>query len=167
MQRWFQAWSRRLGKLVAMEMSVRLGWEAIGHVQVEGQSLRFPRVPREPGIYQFVFRHAGRERMYVGEAVDLARRFQHYATPGPSQTTNLRMRDRALRVVEAGGTMSVSIARDIAIGNNGDALIGPDLASEFVRRFIENAVLVEALLAGRELINGKGHGQLREDAVLG
>lgn len=149
-----------------MEVAVQLDWEGVGEVSIGATSLTFPDVPKEPGIYKFVLHHTGRERLYVGEAVNLARRFQHYATPGVSQTTNLRMRDRAIRVGAAGGTMTVFIARNIVI-KSGGSFVSPDLDSEFARRFIENAVLVAALADGLDVVNGQGYGPLRHDEILG
>jgi hypothetical protein len=66
-----------------------------------------PALLPSPGVYQWVFRHDGRERRYVGEAENLRRRFAKYTAPGPSQSTNLRMRERERRVCDAGGSIEL------------------------------------------------------------
>lgn len=148
-----------------MNVRVEMSWQSVGEVALDGDTLVVPEMPTSPGIYQWVFRHDGRERRYVGEAVNLRRRFAHYRSPGPSQTTNHRMRDRVRRVLGAGGTVDLLQVKDAEFVVDGQPA-KPDLHSPFARRFLENAALV-ALLASRcEVVNGEGYGELRTDEVL-
>ena len=148
-----------------MNVQVDMSWQSMGEIALDGDALVVPGMPPTPGIHQWVFHHDGRERRYVGEAVDLRRRFAHYRSPGPSQTTNHRMRDRVRRVLGAGGTVELLQVKDANFVVDGKPA-KPDLHSPFARRVLENAALV-ALLASRcETVNGEGYGELRMDEVL-
>lgn len=149
-----------------MKIQVECTWTEAGPVVLLDGRLKMPPLSAEPGVYQWVLRHAGRERRYVGEAENLARRFQHYRTPGPSQTTNLRMNDRARRVLEAGGEVIVLIASSSTIIRM-DASEPADLRSKHVRCLIENATLVDVLAEIGQVINDRGYGDLRDDPILG
>ena len=60
-------------------MLIACGWlltsrgEAIGAITVEGGMLRLPIAPEAPGIYRFDLS----DRVYIGGADRLRRRFQH------------------------------------------------------------------------------------------
>jgi hypothetical protein len=148
-----------------MNLEVEVTWDHAGEVSMTGPTLVTPTMPTTPGVYQWVFRHEGRERRYVGEAVNLARRFAHYRSPGPSQATNLRMKDRAIRVLSADGAIEILTAVSARFVVDGTA-VEPDLASPFARRFIENAALVALLASKCDVVNGEGYGDLRADEVL-
>lgn len=79
------------------EMSIRINWRAAGIVTLgqEGK-LQFPRLPTEPGLYEFQFT-GSTTSVYVGESDNLHRRMSHYRNPGPSQRTNIRLNDRIRR----------------------------------------------------------------------
>lgn len=70
-----------------MRVAVDFDWRPLGLLRLEAGRLRFPDVDDAPGVYRFDFG----DRVYVGEADRLRRRFQHYRTPGPRQETNLRL----------------------------------------------------------------------------
>ena len=70
-----------------MRVTVDFSWRDVGTIAAEGGRLRFPTVPDAPGIYRFDLG----DRIYIGETDRLRRRFQHYRTPGLSQTTNVRL----------------------------------------------------------------------------
>ena len=64
---------------------VTLEWEfrRVGDVKLDSGRLKFPTVGSSPGIYRFTLTDPGGSvQVYVGEADQLARRFQHYRTPG-------------------------------------------------------------------------------------
>jgi hypothetical protein len=149
-----------------MDVQCRFDWKSVGSIEVDDDGLRTPSLLTEPGIYLILYRHAGRERRYVGEAANLQRRFAHYRRPGPSQQTNLRMNDRCRRVSAAGGSIELHLAVDVQLVVDGRTL-DADLGSEFVRRFVENAALIEVLATTGEVVNGKGYGELTLDEVLG
>lgn len=148
-----------------MEVSVECSWRSAGDVTEDAGELVMPPLPDAPGVYQWILRHEGRERRYVGEADRLRRRFHHYRRPGPSQSTNLRMRDRALRVLGAGGSIELIIATEARLTLDGKVRPA-DLSSKHARCLVENAALVHLLAAMGELVNDKGYGLLREDPIL-
>jgi hypothetical protein len=148
-----------------MRIAIECTWSSAGEVELRADQLALPPLPDEPGVYQWVFRHDGRERRYVGEAATLRRRFQHYRTPGPTQSTNLRMRERAIRVLEAGGSIELLVATDVRFVRDGE-LHPADLSSKHARCLVENAALIDVLADVGELVNDKGYGLLSDDPVL-
>lgn len=95
----------------------------------------------------------------------MRRRFAHYRSPGPSQSTNQRMKERVLRVVAAGGSVEILRGDKEMFVVDGVA-VEPDLRSQFTRRVIENAALVALLVSNQDVVNGDGYGELRSDEVL-
>src|SRR5512147_689147 len=94
-------------------VSVSIEWEPLGEIRLDGSGrLAFPKAPLRPGLYKFRFVAANQVDVYVGESDQLARRFQHYRTPGPSQRTNLRLREKMTQHLKDGGTVEVQIATD-------------------------------------------------------
>ena len=148
-----------------MQVSVECDWSSAGHVEISGDGLVMPSLPDVPGIYQWVLRHEGRERRYVGEADRLRRRFAHYRRPGTSQVTNIRMNERAIRILGAGGSVELLFATDARVQVDG-VWQPADLTSKHARCLVENATLVHLLAEMGELANDKGYGDLREDPVL-
>lgn len=98
-----------------MRTEVEIEWANAGPVTVEDAQLLIPKLSSDPGVYQWVFRQDGRERRYVGEASNMYRRFRQYARPGPTQTTNLRMNARVLRVIAAGGSIELLLATSVKL----------------------------------------------------
>lgn len=68
-------------------LAVDFAWRELGDLALEAAGrLRFPEVPREPGLYEFwVATEAERPGVYVGEVDDLRARFQGCRTPGSGQ----------------------------------------------------------------------------------
>lgn len=149
-----------------MQVQVECGWEVAGQVSRVAAGLQIPPLPDAPGVYQWVFAHEGRERRYVGEAANLRERFESYRRPRAADGTNSRMRDRALRVLEAGGEVELLVAVEVRIGREGVGR-SADLSSKHVRCLVENAALIDLLASAGELVNDKGYGTLRDDPVLG
>lgn len=155
--------SDRLGR---MKVIVECEWESAGTVRLFGDELMMPTLPSVAGVYQWIFRHQGRERRYVGEAANLRERFESYRTDRSAQVTNGRMNQRAVRVLRAGGTVELLVAGVVTVGRDGE--LGPaDLDSKHVRCLVENATLIDVLAAVGELVNDRGYGSLRDDPVLG
>lgn len=108
-------------------------------------------------MYRFTLRLGDRRRFYVGETDGYRRRFGHYAKPGPTQSTNIRMKARLLTLLrEHRGTAELHVMTGVAVfaaGSPVDLTAVPDV---FVRRLLENASLVEVAAGGGEIVNGKG-----------
>jgi hypothetical protein len=147
------------------EITVSCDWVSIGKVRLETDGIGLPNLPEQAGVYQWIFRHGGRERRYVGEAANLRKRFTNYRLAADGRRTDQRMNDRAVRVLQAGGEVEIHLAVGVRVSTNGNRF--DDLNHVHARRLVENAVLVELLAGEREVINDRGYGSLRKDPVLG
>jgi hypothetical protein len=119
-------------------------WRAIGLVSRGGDGrLKFPSASQSPGIYRFQVRARSNESLYVGEAVNLARRFAHYRNPGPTQQTNMRLNARFKEALLAGAEISVAVVTEGAwierLGKREKA----NLSLKAVRCLFENAALLD------------------------
>ena len=141
---------------VEREVAIRFGWVHVGPIVGTGTGLTWPAMPSGAGVYRFTLRLGERARVYVGETDSYRRRFSHYANPGPTQSTNLKMKARLLELLNGkGGHAYVEISTDVSLLVDGLALKA-DLPDVFVRRLLENAALLEVAASGGEIINGKG-----------
>lgn len=131
-----------------MEVAVQFSWRDVGPVNVDYDRLLFPVVPEVPGIYRFMLD----DGVYFGETDRLKRRFQHYRTPGPSQSTNIRLNAKMRELVEAGGSVEVSIITDAELAV--ESIRQPlDLGHKAGRLLIESAAITAGRLAGLTLLN--------------
>ena len=89
--------------------------------------------------------------VYIGETENLARRLRGYLSPGPSQTTNRRMKAYLDRELGLGTTIELSILRFEAFhiiidrARNDSRLVDEfRLSNPFIRKMMENfAVIVQ------------------------
>lgn len=147
-----------------MALTVSLEWRSVGHVTLVDDRLKMPPLPGAPGVYRWRLSVDGASRDYVGQARNLRNRFGGYRSPGPTQQTNRRMKERSLRTLSAGGVIEIFVAH--ATLQTDGTTIEPDLSNEFVRCFLENAALVELVLQGGEIVNGDGFGAHRLHDIL-
>lgn len=131
-----------------MRVAVEFSWREIEAITVEGGKLRFPVVPEAPDIYRFDLG----DRVYIGEADRLRRRFQHYRTPGPSQATNLRLNAVMLPLLGAGGAVTVCTVTEAQVDIDG-ARAPLDLTRKASRLLVESAALTAARVAGEPVEN--------------
>ena len=126
---------------------IDLEWQPVGDI-VLADRLRFPRLDEVPGLYRF---EVG-EEVYVGETDRLARRMQHYRTPGPSQPTNIRINAWLVDVLSArqAARLSVVLKGEVALDGQRRAL---RLDQKVDRVLAEHAALLVEQAAGRRLRN--------------
>jgi hypothetical protein len=131
-----------------VRIAVEFNWRQVGWLRVEAGRLRFPDLPDVPGVYRFDLG----DRVYIGEADRLRRRFQHYRTPGPSQATNLRINAVMLELLGASTAIEVCTvtAAEIEIDGQSAPL---DLSYKSARLLVENAALTAARMAGLSVEN--------------
>jgi hypothetical protein len=91
-------------------LKLKLEWKPIGRMIERGGRLHFPSVSKKAGIYRFDFKHDDYRALYVGETVNLERRFRDYGAAGRTQNTNNRLRGRMLLTLRAPGEVAVAIA---------------------------------------------------------
>ena len=141
-----------------VDLSLCLDWLALGAVTLDdGGRLEFPTAARLPAIYRFTIRHpGGKEARYVGEAVDLARRFGNYRNPGPTQPTSLRINAKLKEALAAGAEISVAAVVGDAWIDSGEMRIVADLHSKVVRCLLENAAIITGGGADIEMLNKAG-----------
>lgn len=110
------------GRLPCGSVAISSG-ARLGAVTLSGDRLLFLPLPDDAGIYRFRFAGRGITGSYIGEASQLRRRAYHYAHPGPSQMTNIRMHAEVREHLTAGGRIEVSLITAATIGINGVAAV--------------------------------------------
>jgi hypothetical protein len=135
-------------------MALRWSWVAVGNVQLVTAKLVFPKVGQTPGVYRLsLIDRSAPPRIYVGEAASLAKRFQGYRNPGPSQMTNLRMSPVMCELLAAGGQITVEISVDAHATLPDGADFALDLTAKSARVLVERAAEVAARRAGVDVLN--------------
>lgn len=139
---------------MAIEMTINFEWSALGRVSLNSQGkLVFPRTPSRPGLYRFEFDGMKGRQEYIGETDTLDRRFQHYRTPGPTQSTNIRLNALMREVINSNGTVSVSILADGAAITMEGRTRPPRMQSKSERVLLEQAAIYSARDAGVSIVN--------------
>ena len=141
------------------EVTVRFDWTPVGPISAssDGLTLRWPSLPAGSGVYRFTLQLGSRTRFYIGETDGFKRRFAHYANPGPTQSTNVKMKARLLTLLgQYRGTAELHVATAVTLAVAGVAVDASNLPDVFVRRLLENAALVAVAADGGEIFNGKG-----------
>lgn len=121
----------------------KMKWLPFGKITLEQERLSFPNVDTIPALYRFrIRRKMGNEAVYIGETVNLRRRFGNYRNPGSSQKTSIRINETLIAALQENAEISVSIITEgscIDIGNGWQTL---DLSSKVARCFLENAAIL-------------------------
>lgn len=135
-------------------VSVRFAWQPVGKLKLdERERLVFPKAPVRPGLYRFKLECDTTSAVYIGETDELARRLQHYRTPGPSQKTNRRLNQRMRQTLDARGRISVAIVINATwLAVNGEEREA-DLSKKADRVLLEHAALVACADPDVEILN--------------
>lgn len=131
-----------------MRVVVDFSWREIGLLRVDSGKLRFPEAPEIPGVYRFDLG----DRVYIGEADRLRRRFQHYRTPGPTQATSVRLNAVMLELLRDEAAISVCIITAARVEVDG-ATSPLDLQHKAGRLLVESAALTATRIAGHLVEN--------------
>ena len=83
----------------------------------------------------------------------LNRRFQHYRTPGPSQSTNIRLNALMRGVINSDGMIGVSVMIDDAVLTMDGRTKPSDMQIKSDRVQLEHAAIYAAREAGVSIIN--------------
>lgn len=133
----------KAGGINPLALSVGMTWRVLGRLTLDdSEKLIFPAVPDSSGLYRFRLLAAGQSRHYIGETVRLQRRFSHYANPGPSQTTNIRINALLREHLEAGERIEIDIMTDadsMVITGNATQV---NFKDKVTRRLFEHAAIV-------------------------
>ena len=125
------------------DVAVRFAWRHLGPVTLsEADQLAFPAAPKAAGLYRMQLVGADKIEVYVGEAIDLKRRFGNYRRPGSTQQTSLRINALLKDSLARGVTILLDVAYDdVALIISGNS-IPADLSNKAVRRVAEQAAIV-------------------------
>ena len=135
-------------------LSMKFAWTALGYVELDHhKKLTFPKAPPQPGLYRFEFIAADGRKEYIGETDLLRRCLQHYRTPGPSQSTNIRLNAYMVKAIEAGYKIGISIMATGASVMMDGQICKPDMRNESVRVLFEHAAIYAARETGIVLLN--------------
>src|SRR5688572_25982351 len=98
------------------DVRVTIEWLELGLISIDNGALTFPQLPSGGGVYRYRLELGNRSRLYVGETAGFGRRFAGYRNPGPSQSTNLRMRDRLQRLLaDEGGRALLEVVEKVTV----------------------------------------------------
>ncbi len=146
----FHAWDAA-GKF---KCTLGMHWRPLGAVVLDEQErLRFPPAPKAPAVYRIRVRQGKRSSIYVGEAVNLRRRFGNYRRPGPTQETSKRINSRLIQYLRAGAEISVSAVISAGWMSAGKGRSEADFSSRAVRRLFENATIAHSGGEDIEVLN--------------
>lgn len=134
-------------------VGVKLNWKRLGSVVLTGGKLRFPAAPNVAGIYRMKVIEGSLKKIYIGEAVNLSRRFGNYRNPGNTQQTSLRINAMLRSVLSGTGTVTVDIAFDDVRLEIDGMQSAADLSVKSVRRLVEHAAIVALGGVDVEMLN--------------
>ena len=141
-------------EIESVRLSVEVQWRRIGRITRDDKGdLAFPQTTRETGVYRFYLCGKERTKCYVGETVELRRRFRHFRKPGRSQNTNIRIHKALQEHLTTGGTVEVDIATGSVVMTVGDDTIQVDLADNAQRQFVEHVALIMETAGGMDILN--------------
>lgn len=140
--------------MAQVKITVFFEWKPVGKIQLDDDGkLIFPRTSATPGLYRFDLAGPNGTATYIGETDQLARRLQHYRTPGPSQRTNLRLNALMRSALSESRMVSLAtITDEICISLDGNERL-VDLSRKPERVLLEHAALYEAFASGITILN--------------
>ncbi len=125
------------------DVAVRFGWRHLGRVSLsEAGHLAFPTAPKAAGLYRMQVVGPDKIEVYVGEAVDLRRRFGNYRNPGSTQQTSIRINSLLRDALTTGATILLDVAYQDVVLSVSENSTPADLANKAVRRLAEQAAIV-------------------------
>ena len=124
----------------------------LGTAAVSEKGLSFPAADKTATIYRI---RSG-DSVYIGETTNLYRRFGGFRRPGGSDKTvvprtNRRVQRWLLTEIQSGNTPSIEICTEAFVRVATESKL--DLEQKAHRLLVENLLIHEEQLAGRELIN--------------
>lgn len=127
----------------AHDIALAFEWKMLGNVILDASgNLAFPSVTNGAGLYRLRLDGIDRSQAYIGESVNLRRRFGNYRGPGPTQQTSLRINALLKESIAAGAVIAVDIVtEDVKLSING-VQVSVDLTGKAMRRMIEHAAIV-------------------------
>lgn len=138
----------------AVDIAISMQWKRLGEVAMDDVGkLSFPKCLEVPALYRLRLSGPTNTRHYIGEAINLRRRFGNYRNPGPSQATSLRINDVLRTHLADGGNVEVDLiisGIDLLIEGKSHSF---DLANKATRRLLEQAAVVANAAIDIESLN--------------
>ena len=133
-----------------LDLDVIASSRYVGKVVIGNEGkLVFPKLSQIPGSYCLTFIKSSTETtIYIGETEKLQRRFQHYRTPGPRQTTNIRLNALMKDVILNDGEVRVDVISTALSGGN-----QLDLQDKVARLLVEQVWLLSVKAEGFRVEN--------------
>lgn len=133
-------------------------WRELGSLELDAAGrLGFPTAPQGPGLYEFWIETADdRPGVYIGESVNLRRRFQAYRTPGSKQVTNQRMSAWLIKALRSGARIGVRIVTSASVQWDADEPQALDMTRKNQRLVAEQAAIAWAFLVEDFAPNDEG-----------
>lgn len=123
--------------------SLKMEWKPVGKVVLtEDNRLVLPNVDTVPALYRFRIREDGKESLYVGETVNVQKRFGNYKTGSKGQKTSHRIHEALVTALQGGAEVSVSMITEEAEIDKGNGFVPLDLSSKVARCYLENAAIL-------------------------
>jgi hypothetical protein len=136
-----------------MNVTSAFDWTDAGQLTLaSGDQIIFPSLPQSPGVYRFDCLAETDSWLYIGEADNLKNRMGSYGKPGPTQDTNIRLNALLRDALRDGERISLAVTTAATLEVDG-IQIAANLNDVFVRRLIEDAAIVAAVIAGTRIIN--------------
>ncbi|CAA7621577.1 conserved hypothetical protein [Candidatus Terasakiella magnetica] len=127
-----------------IDCHLTMAWQEVGSVSIsDDERLTFPDIGKTPGLYRITIRRATLREVYIGEAINLRRRFHNYRSPGPTQETSRRINGLLMKVLAEGAEVGVAVALEAMI-DSGHGPEPADLTSKVTRCLAENAAILAA-----------------------
>jgi hypothetical protein len=135
-------------------------WKSVGHVtRDDAGDLVFPPVRPVPAIYRFTIKDGPQViAEYIGQAVNLVKRFRLYRTRGRkpalplAKKTTSRNARKLLDALRAGRVVRVAIVDDRAITSDGQVIL-INLADKALRDELEKKLIESLRATGIEVLN--------------
>ena len=138
----------------SVSINASMNWKQLGAITLDDDmKLSFPDAPAIPALYRLRLSSAIGTRHYIGEAVNLRRRFGNYRNPGPTQQTSIRINEVLSTHLDAGGEALVDL---VVSGINllvGGQELAVDLTDKAVRRMLEQMAVVANAAIDIESLN--------------
>ena len=127
----------------AIKLEMGMCWLELGQITIdEYGKLVFPIPEKLPGLYRLRLQSRDKDMRYIGETVNLQRRFAHYRNPGPTQKTNIRINAALIEHISYGNTVMVDTVIDASTLHFDGHKIVPTFSEKATRRLFEHAAIV-------------------------
>ena len=128
-------------------------WLPAGLVDLDATGkLVFPSVESAPGVYRFRIQSGQAPAEYVGETIDLRRRFAGYRSPGPTTLTNIRLNAVLRAALRCGGSVEVALLNRTVLDREGSPSL-LHLEDAAVRRAVESRLVAAMRTSGGSVLN--------------